>query len=86
MLNRAPLKGHCYSCAFFTQIKQVVGYCIALGVMIEKSDSNVAILDTIDTLRAMKVSEEQEIISPLIVQAFFSCPLYDDKEESQKVL
>ena len=51
--------------------------------MIEK---DVAILDTIDTLRLVQNPEEHVILSPLIVQAFFSCPLYDDEQASQNIL
>lgn len=69
------MKGYCISCSYFKGIKNIVGYCSVLGIMIEK---DMAILDTIDTLSIIKDSEEETIYSPIIVQAFFGCPLYED--------
>ena len=69
------MRGHCVTCAFFTGIKNIVGYCGVLGVAIE---ADIAILDTVDTLKTVKDSDEQTIYEPVIVQAFFGCPLYED--------
>lgn len=70
------MKGYCISCVYFQGIKNVVGYCSALGVIIEK---DVAILDTIDTIRLVGDPEEQKIYENVVVQAYFACPLYEDK-------
>jgi len=70
------MKGYCISCAYFRGIKNIVGYCDVLGVAIEK---DIAIIDTIDTLKTVITSDEQKIYETIVVNAFFGCPLYEDK-------
>lgn len=70
------MKGHCVSCVFFQGIKNIIGYCNVLGIMME---DDVVILDTIDTLKLIKNSENEKLFEPVIVQAYFGCPLYEDK-------
>jgi hypothetical protein len=70
------MKGHCISCAFFNHIEDTVGYCGVLGIMTE---GGVGVIDTVDTLKIIKNSEDQTIYEPSIVQSFFGCTLYEDK-------
>jgi len=70
------MKGYCISCAYFREIKRAIGYCNVLGVVIEK---DVAILDTKDTLTIVTNIEDEKIYAPIIVQAYFGCPLFEDK-------
>jgi hypothetical protein len=70
------MKDYCISCVYFKGIKNIVGYCSVLGVAIEK---DIAIIDTIDTLKTVITSEEQKIYENIVVQSYFGCPLFEDK-------
>jgi len=77
------MKGYCISCSYFRRITKVIGYCNILGVMME---DEVVILDTIDTLRIVNDVEKQKIYTPIVVQCYFGCSLFEDKNAKLQLL